>query len=67
MHVATSFGDFASCDFVIESVAEKIDVKLSVFTELEQHIRPRGQAPHPRPGLRLPEQQSPAEEHTPAS
>lgn len=29
--------------------------------------RPRGGAPRPRPGLRLPEEQHPAEEHTPAS
>src|SRR4051794_21047496 len=39
-HVANSPGDFASCDFLIESVAENIDVKLSVFAELEKVIGP---------------------------
>lgn len=32
---ATSLGDFARCDFVIESVTEDLQIKQSVFDELE--------------------------------
>jgi 3-hydroxybutyryl-CoA dehydrogenase len=35
-----SLDEFADCDFVIESVAENIDVKTKVFDQLEQIIRP---------------------------
>lgn len=36
---ARGYGDFASCDLVIEAVFERMDVKKSVFAELERACR----------------------------
>ena len=37
---ATSLSDFAKCDFVIESVTEDLQIKQSVFDELEATVGP---------------------------
>jgi 3-hydroxyacyl-CoA dehydrogenase len=34
------YGDFADCDFVLEAVFEKLEVKKQVFSELEAVVRP---------------------------
>jgi 3-hydroxyacyl-CoA dehydrogenase/enoyl-CoA hydratase/carnithine racemase len=34
------YRDFAECDFVIEAVFERMEVKQQVFGEAEQHLRP---------------------------
>jgi len=40
VHGTTDMADFAQCDLVIEAVFEELDVKRSVFSELEQHVSP---------------------------
>ena len=37
---ATALGAFSDCDFVIEAIAENIDLKLKVFKELDQICKP---------------------------
>ena len=41
---AANFDDdaekLADCDFIIEAVAERIDIKKSLYDKIEQHIRP---------------------------
>lgn len=37
---ATALGAFSECDFVIEAIAENIDLKLKVFKELDQICKP---------------------------
>jgi 3-hydroxybutyryl-CoA dehydrogenase len=39
-HAASSISELADCDFVIETVAENIEIKQKVFDELEAVIRP---------------------------
>ncbi|HWL09893.1 MAG TPA: 3-hydroxyacyl-CoA dehydrogenase family protein [Planctomicrobium sp.] len=39
-HEAIGYQDFASCDFVIESIVENLDAKESVFDQLEEVIGP---------------------------
>lgn len=39
-HEASSYQDFASCDFVIESIVENLEAKESVFDQLEEVIGP---------------------------
>src|SRR6185312_9163709 len=36
IETSTSVGDFKDCDFVVEAVAENIDLKLKIFKELDQ-------------------------------
>ncbi|MBY0357748.1 MAG: 3-hydroxyacyl-CoA dehydrogenase [Candidatus Obscuribacterales bacterium] len=36
----SNFSDLASCDLVIEAVLEKMEIKSSLFKELESHCRP---------------------------
>lgn len=37
---STALGAFSECDFVIEAIAENIDLKLKVFKELDQICKP---------------------------
>lgn len=39
LKVASGYADFAPCDFVVEAVVERLDVKQAVFAELEKVVR----------------------------
>ena len=40
LHCASALGDLAACDLVIEAVVERLEVKVSVFRELEKIVGP---------------------------
>ncbi len=42
IRVTDHLGQLASCDLVIESVVEELDVKKALFAELEQIVKPSG-------------------------
>ncbi len=42
LRVTDHLGELASCDLVIESVVEDLDVKRALFAELEQIVKPDG-------------------------
>ncbi|MBU3738636.1 MAG: 3-hydroxyacyl-CoA dehydrogenase [Rhodoferax sp.] len=41
LHCASSLDDLAGCDLIVEAIVERMDVKVALFTQLEQRVSER--------------------------